>query len=233
MKTCMTLISLIFLGASIVNASNLTKDELVVLVKTFEKHNSPRLESRHKVPLRFEILWDVHELSWGMAQYLDDQAGGAKVEIAAIEDSRLTSDGVLMGLCHELGHLIRDQSQPPKFHGQRELLADFFATSNCFIDFLSVYPNLTDANDRIPGDEPPQVLIKNCSEHFAQQSPLCLRALRASYSTAKFIGFARPQSSPASWDIKAERAEDFLQCSLESYVAGIYKSPMPGCFDKE
>lgn len=232
MKNYFILILSIFALSSTLNASNLSHEELVTLVKTFERHNSPRLEARHNVPLVFEILWNDHELTWGMAQYLNDRAGGAKIEIAAVNDVRLSSDGVLMGLCHELGHLIRDQSQSPQFSAQRELWADFFATSACFIDFLQHYPQLTRENDRVAGDEPPQKFVNACSKNFAEPT-LCIRALRASYSTAQFIGFARPKSSPARWGAMASRAEDFLQCSLESYVAGIFKSAMPKCFHQE
>lgn len=225
----------IFLSAAHrIEASNLSYDQTSDLLRAFEAENSLRLEQRHGVPLKEVLKWEQQELNWGLAQYLNSSAGGAVVEGAAVRDVRLTSDGLLLGLCHELGHLIRDRSRVISFGLQVELLTDYFATSDCFLSFLRNRPGLTSETERLSESNISNVLVSRCRIREENEAKLCIRGLEAIFSVTTFIGFARPLALQPDWSRVADSAaDDFLQCTLESYLAGLFSDPLPLCFFKE
>lgn len=212
-------------------AATLDEAATLNLINVFEQQNTVRLQKVHGVPLKMILEWDKVTFEWGLVQYLNDTAGGARIERAAVMNANLTTDALLLAMCHELGHLIRDRSRSTSFFGQVELLTDYFATSDCFIAFLRHHPSITATSERVSDDTLSLPLVRRCAEVYGTESDLCERALRASFSVATFIGFDRTDLRLPSWKHLALSAEDWLQCSLEVYAAGVFKDPLPACFD--
>lgn len=215
-------------------ATTLDQASTLKLIDTFEREYTGRLQKVHGVPLKMILDWEKTEIEWGLVQYLNKKAGGAVIERAAITHANLTTDGLLLSMCHELGHLIRDRSQSPKFYLQIELLTDYFAASDCVIAFLHHHPTLTWTEEHVKNDTLSPSMVRRCADMYGAEAPLCERALRASFSVATFISVSRAETRLPNWDhVAVAAADDFLQCTLEVYKAGVFHEPMPPCFDLE
>jgi hypothetical protein len=175
------------------------------------------------IGFELEILraWDAPEveadaLDRGRTLYVRVKGGFARLP-------RITKDGLLLSLCHEVGHFVGGAPQALFYHGKTvEGQADYFATLKCLRRIFA-----HDDNEKFLNSE--SEFRTECEGSFQNRADVavCVRSAAASAVmgavSAELLGMEIPSFSTPDQK-RVERlfwGHLFPQCRLDTYMAGV------------
>lgn len=165
----------------------------------------------------------------------DDAAHASfSFDVGYYSDPKVSADGFLFAVCHELGHLSAGaprRAPPPEYDGPTDedgdmLLsgegqADYYAASKCMRLALDGEDNAA----YLSAHPAPPVLAEKCSRahESAGASALCQRVALAGKNFLDSFAIVVPTSFEARSQERVDRTYNFLpapQCRLDTIVAG-------------
>ena len=169
--------------------------------------------------LKTEFLWDSKELN----AYAEKDKNNWKIIFhgALYRDRRLTDDGFIMTVCHELGHLLGGAPFKLNQETSAEGQADYWASSVCAKKYFTEFPeNVVMSNGYVRD----QCAKKYESDPVEQK--ICYRTTMAGYSLATFLGL-QTQGKQPRFETPDKRVLDvtdqvhpLAQCRLDTFLAG-------------
>lgn len=138
----------------------------------------------------------------------------------------MTADGLLMVLCHEIGHHIggvpaKAGSWGPSNEGQ----SDYFASTKCMRRVLEKVDNVAIVN-RIPIDSGVRQKCFAAHQKNMKEAALCMRTAMAGLSLAKVLanlsgdGRINFNTRDRSTVAQTDNSHPSAQCRLDTYFAG-------------
>ncbi len=138
----------------------------------------------------------------------------------------MTADGLLMVLCHEIGHHIGGLPVAGgSWSASNEGQSDYFAAAKCMRKVLEKVDNVAAAS-RMPVDASVRNKCMAAHQRDAKEAALCVRTSMAGLALAKVlsdlggdgrVGFRTPDRSVAA---QTDNAHPAAQCRLDTYLAG-------------
>lgn len=146
----------------------------------------------------------------------------------------MTGDGLIMALCHEVGHTFADGPKVIGGWSATESEADYFAARKCFQRVVQG-ENHAEINSN---QEVPELLDLKCYKAFKENEEarsLCIRTGMAGISLAnvlasladKVIDISTPDKTIVSKTLTFHATP---QCRLDTYIAGALFQAKPLCW---
>lgn len=138
----------------------------------------------------------------------------------------LTDDGILLVLCHEIGHLIGGApTYKPINDVSSEGQADYFSTAKCFKKIAKKYPRILSVKEDIH----PFARIK-CEQQFKEKmdKEVCFRSSLGQQSLAKTLSSLSKEEIIPQFDTPDPQERTFIlfngypsiQCRIDTVFAG-------------
>lgn len=168
--------------------------------------------------LKAEVLWDSTELN----AYAEKNKTNWSIIFhgALYRDQRITDDGFVMTICHELGHLLGGAPFLIGKETSAEGQADFWTSSVCAKKYFTEFP------EEIPQSN--HFVREQCSAKYDNPSDqkICYRTTMAGQSLAAFLGFQfngkipRPHTPDKHVVDITNQVHPDPQCRLDTFLAG-------------
>jgi hypothetical protein len=169
--------------------------------------------------IQTEFLWDSPELN----AYAGKNGSEWKIVFhgALYRDKRVTDDGFIMTVCHELGHLLGGAPFKLGQETSAEGQADYWASSVCAKKYFTEYPENVVMSNGYVRDQ----CTKKYDNDLAAQK-ICYRTTMAGYSLATFLGLQSQGKQPRFetpdkhvLDV-TDQLHPLSQCRLDTFLAG-------------
>lgn len=169
--------------------------------------------------LKTEFLWDSTDLN----AYAEKNKSNWKIVFhgALYRDKRVTDDGFIMTVCHELGHLLGGAPFKLGHETSAEGQADYWASTVCAKKYFTKYPEKVVTSNGFVRDQ--------CSKKYENDIPaqkICYRTTMAGYSLASFLGLQSEGKQPRFetpdkhvLDV-TDQLHPIAQCRLDTFLAG-------------
>lgn len=210
------------------SVDGLTEFSAKRLIENFQKVMNEEVQKQMNKKLIVELDWKNDRVN-ASATRDDDNNPVIKMLGGMARHPRLTKDGFLMILCHELGHHLG--GAPKKLRGRStkrswssaEGQADYYATSKCFPKIIAGNVETSNPFKSLEGDQ------SKAASDKCNMDEVCLRAASAALSvTEVFASIKGAQQFPMLE--KKDRSEVYMtlykhpksQCRLDTMVAGIF-----------
>lgn len=236
------------LSAASAASAQITHDQLKKVSAIFEAEFNPELLPKNQkiiinrppTPAMPDIWWEQDVAHASYSSYTDESGYKEMYLFLFGGYARLpgmTVDGVLMTLCHELGHGIGGIPYKNKTDGVQsstEGQSDYFAARYCLKRMFKKVPPQQ-------AIKAPDVYTENlCKKRFSakEELDLCFRGMQAlevermyfEYADGSQTFYDRPDRTVVS---EVEREETFYpsaQCRLDTMMAGILNHERPSCW---
>lgn len=197
--------------------TGLNQIEFEEVISRFHNFWNPIIQEKYQKKLIFDNNWQEARVN-ASATRDDDNNPVIRVNGGIARHPEMTKNGLLMILCHELGHHLG--GAPKSFRGRSqkrswssaEGQADYFATTKCMARMVlhdQLFPELTKQD------------IKSC------QNELCRKIAPAALSVGNLFASLKGEWSRPSLDNKSKetvRSTYYLhptpQCRLDTFIAG-------------
>lgn len=206
------------------STSGITEEQYHQAIDKFEARYRPILENIGK-KLTIERLWEDPRVNAGTLK--KEQEVIIRPYGGFARHPKITSDGYLLVLCHELGHHLggspkKNHPEPswPSTEGQ----ADYYATLKCLRKIFREDDNIA----AIREIEVPSVITEKCSLSFktAWEKALCIRTSMAGIAVAHVMAQTKREENPdvstpdTSITAMTLDAHPDTQCRLDTYFQG-------------
>jgi hypothetical protein len=169
--------------------------------------------------LKTEFLWESTDLN----AYASKNSSNWKIVFhgALYRDKRVTDDGFIMTVCHELGHLLGGAPFKLGEETSAEGQADYWASTVCAKKYFTEFPEEVVMSNGLVRDQ----CSKKYENDIATQK-VCYRTTMAGYSLASFLGLQTEGRQPRFetpdkhvLDV-TNQLHPLAQCRLDTFLAG-------------
>lgn len=169
--------------------------------------------------LKTEFLWESTELN----AYAEKNKSNWKIVFhgALYRDKRVSDDGFIMTVCHELGHLLGGAPFKLGHETSAEGQADYWASTVCAKKYFTEFPAEVVMSNGFVRDQ--------CSKKYEDDisaQKICYRTTMAGYSLASFLGLQTEGKQPRFetpdkhvLDV-TDQLHPLAQCRLDTFLAG-------------
>lgn len=169
--------------------------------------------------LKTEFLWESTELN----AYADKNKSDWRIVFhgALYRDKRVTDDGFIMTVCHELGHLLGGAPFKLGKETSAEGQADYWASTVCAKKYFTEFPEEVVMSNGFVRDQ--------CAKKYVNDIPaqkICYRTTMAGYSLASFLGMQTEGTQPRFENPDkhvvdvTDQLHPLAQCRLDTFLAG-------------
>lgn len=211
------------------NQSGMTKEKFISLIDKVVDVVQP-IFSKYNAKLTVNKRWDDNATDANSSQWAN---GNWRVSMygGLARHKLITDDGLMMVLCHEVGHHIG--GAPKKFDVKNNIpawssaegQADYFASLKCFRMVIENDDNIS----IVKSMKIDPVVVQNCNQIYKTEAEIamCQRSAMASYSVSNYIAsrtafpvinFGTPSSKKVGRTEEGHPEEP--QCRLDSYFQG-------------
>lgn len=187
-------------------------------------HPWKALAQVHGAELTVESLWSSNEVNAFASRVLGGTRWKVEMHGGLARRSEVTQDGLILVVCHELGHLFGGYPFFPAGRLSFEGQADTFATQVCLKELWREQRDLN--AERAAELSPEEGALCAAGTKDLAERDLCGRILRAGLSIAKLFGAleksGRPSILTPSKKVATYTMADHppAQCRLDTYVQG-------------
>lgn len=169
--------------------------------------------------LKTEFLWESNDLN----AYAEKNKSNWRIVFhgALYRDKRVTDDGFVMTVCHELGHLLGGAPFKLGRETSAEGQADYWASTVCAKKYFTEFPEEVVMTNGFVRDQ----CTKKYEGDIAAQK-ICYRTTMAGHSLASFVGMKTEGKTPR-FDTPDKHVLDvtdqlhpLAQCRLDTFLAG-------------
>ncbi len=169
--------------------------------------------------LKTEFLWDSPDLN----AYAEKEKSNWRIVFhgALYRDKRVTDDGFIMTVCHELGHLLGGAPFKLGRETSAEGQADYWASTVCAKRYFTEFPEDIVMSNGFVRDQ--------CTQKYEGDVPsqkICYRTIMAGHSLASFVGMKTEGKTPRFetpdkhvLDV-TDQLHPLAQCRLDTFLAG-------------